>query len=131
MLNKGDYNWFSDLYSVCLKTIDHLNFKLWIFSGHTASFKIGILKVQDFGNFELSPMHEFGALFWHMNIFCLLQFVTTLYRSWLVKGLGTELIPWCTWIWLVPLEIQERGSWCTIWKEQKRNFKLDRYNKTM
>ena len=28
-----------------------------IFSGHTASFKIGVSKVQDFGNFELSPMH--------------------------------------------------------------------------
>ena len=49
-------NRFSDLYLVCLKTIDHLNFKLWIFSGHIASFKIGISKVQDFGNFELSPM---------------------------------------------------------------------------
>ena len=35
----GDNNRFSDLYSVCLKTIDHLNFK---FSGHTASFKIGV-----------------------------------------------------------------------------------------
>ena len=27
-----------------------------MFSGHIASFKIGVLKVQDFGNFELSPM---------------------------------------------------------------------------
>ena len=24
----------------------------------TASFKIGVSKVQDFGNFELSPMHK-------------------------------------------------------------------------
>ena len=47
---------FSDLFSVCLRTIHHLILKLWIFSGHTASFKIEILKVQDFGNFELSPM---------------------------------------------------------------------------
>ena len=46
----------SDLFSVCLRTIDHLILKLWIFSGHTASLKIEILKVQDFGNFELSPM---------------------------------------------------------------------------
>ena len=46
----------SDLYSVCLKTIDHLSFKLGIFSGHVASFQIRVLKVQDFGDFELSPM---------------------------------------------------------------------------
>ena len=29
------------------------------FSGHIASFKIGVLKVQDFGNFELSPKHMY------------------------------------------------------------------------
>ena len=51
MLNSADYYRFSDLYSVCLKTIDHLSFKSWIFSGHTASFKIRVLKVQDFANF--------------------------------------------------------------------------------
>ena len=44
------------VFSVCLKTIDHLNLKLWIFSGHTVSFKIGVSKDQDFGIFELSPM---------------------------------------------------------------------------
>ena len=33
MQNSADYYWFSDLYSACLKTIDHLSF-----------------------NFELSPM---------------------------------------------------------------------------
>ena len=38
-------------------------------SGHIASFKIRMLKVQDFGNFELSPMHMFCACF-----FCLVQF---------------------------------------------------------
>ena len=38
--------------TVCLKTIGRLKFKLWIF----ASFKIWVSKVQDFGNFELSPM---------------------------------------------------------------------------
>ena len=56
MLNKGDCISFSDLFSVCLRTIAHLIVKLWIFNGHTASFKIEISKVQDFGNFELSPM---------------------------------------------------------------------------
>ena len=56
MLNQGDCISFSDLFSVCLKTIDPLSLKLWIFSRHTASFKIEISKVQDFGNFELSPM---------------------------------------------------------------------------
>ena len=49
-------NRFSDLYSLCLKTIYYLNFKLLIFSGHTECFKIGVWKVQDFGKFELSPM---------------------------------------------------------------------------
>ena len=39
-----------------LKTIGHLNLNFWIFSGHIASFKIRVLKFQDFGNFELSPM---------------------------------------------------------------------------
>ena len=56
MLNSGDCISFSDLFSVCLRTNDHLNLKLWIFSGQTASFKIEISKVQDFGNLELSPM---------------------------------------------------------------------------
>ena len=57
MLNEGDYNWFSDLYSVCLKTNNHLNLKLRIVSGLTSSLKIGILKVQEFGIFELKSMH--------------------------------------------------------------------------
>ena len=56
MLNLGHYISSSDLFSVCLRTTDHLNLKLWIFSGHTASFKIEISKVQDFANFKLSPM---------------------------------------------------------------------------
>ena len=55
MLNSADYYRFSDLYPVCLKTIDHLSFKLRIFSGHILIFKIRVLKVQDFGNFELHP----------------------------------------------------------------------------
>ena len=56
MLNEGDCISFSDLFLVCIRTTDYLNLKLWIFSMYTASFKIEILKVQDFGNFELSPM---------------------------------------------------------------------------
>ena len=56
MLNYGDHNSFSDLFIVFLRTIDHLNLKLRIFSGHNASLKNGVLKVQDFENFELSPM---------------------------------------------------------------------------
>ena len=55
MLNEGDYISFSGLFSVCLRTIDHLILKLWIFSGHTASFKIEISKVQDFGNLNFHP----------------------------------------------------------------------------
>ena len=38
-------------------TINHLNLKLWIFSGHIASFKIRVSKVHDFWNLELSPMY--------------------------------------------------------------------------
>ena len=56
ILNKGDNSCFSDLFSVYLKAIDHLNLKLWIFREHIASFKIWVSKVQDFGNFELSLM---------------------------------------------------------------------------
>ena len=48
MLNKEGHNSFSGLFLVCLRIIDHLNLKLWIFSGHTANFKIGDSKVQDF-----------------------------------------------------------------------------------
>ena len=33
-----------------------LNWILWIFSGQIASFKIGVMKVQDFRNFEFSSM---------------------------------------------------------------------------
>ena len=51
MLNKGDYISFSVLFSAYLRTTDHLILKLWIFRGFTASFKIEISKVQDFGNF--------------------------------------------------------------------------------
>ena len=53
MLNSTDYNSFTDLFLSVLKAIDHLLLFCW----HTACFKIQIWKVQDFGNFELSPMH--------------------------------------------------------------------------
>ena len=57
----------SDLFSVCLRTTitDHINLKLWIFIGHTASFKIEIGKVQDLGNYELSPMQS------DLGVYCL------------------------------------------------------------
>ena len=45
MLNQEDYiNSFSDLFSVCQKTIQHLNWKLWIFSGR----KFRILEILNF-----------------------------------------------------------------------------------
>ena len=37
--------------------IDQLNVKLLLFCRHTACLKIWISKFQDFGNFELSPIH--------------------------------------------------------------------------
>ena len=42
MLNWKNYNRFSYLYTVCLKTTNngHLNLKLCVFSGHNVSFKI-------------------------------------------------------------------------------------------
>ena len=40
--HRNNDNSFSDLFVVCLRTIDHLNLKLRIFIGHTASFKIGV-----------------------------------------------------------------------------------------
>ena len=63
MLNSADHYTVSDLYSVCLQTIDHLCFKFRIFSEQIASFKMGVLKVQDFGNFELSTMHTYRMHF--------------------------------------------------------------------
>ena len=35
---------------------------LSLFSGHTPNFKIGVWKVQDFGNFELSSMYMVNIL---------------------------------------------------------------------
>ena len=50
MLNKADFDSFSDSFSDDLNTINHFNMKLLIFR-HPA-----ISEVQDFGNFELSPI---------------------------------------------------------------------------
>ena len=53
MLNSADYYKFSDLlYSVCIKTIDHLSFKFSIFSGHIASFKIRVFRILIILNFH-------------------------------------------------------------------------------
>ena len=62
MLNKGDHSSFSDLFSVFLRTIDRLNSKLRIFSGHTASFKTGVWKVLNVRNFELPPIASLNFL---------------------------------------------------------------------
>ena len=49
MLNKADSDCFSDLFSIPVKTIDHLNYKKkLVFPRHTACLKIGISKVEDF-----------------------------------------------------------------------------------
>ena len=81
---------------VCLRTIDHLNLKLWIFSGHTASFKIGVSKVQDFRNYEFSPMHMHGWKLkiaihfksWHFEIYNLkLKKKLTCYQKLIISNL--------------------------------------------
>ena len=46
---------YSTFISICVKTTDHLNMTLIIFCMPTAYL---ILKVQDFGNLELSPMYK-------------------------------------------------------------------------
>ena len=55
-MNQPDYNSFSDLFSVYLKTHEHRNLKLLMFYMFTTSLKILISKVPDFRNFELSPL---------------------------------------------------------------------------
>ena len=54
MLNQAAYNSFSDQISDYLNTIKHLNLKQFICVGIPQ-----VLIVQDFGNFELSPMIVF------------------------------------------------------------------------
>ena len=48
MLNQGDYNSFSDLFSVFQKTIEHLNLKLWIFSGYTLRLEFRKFRILKF-----------------------------------------------------------------------------------
>ena len=55
----------SDLFSDNLKIFDHSSMKLLIFCRHTASFDIWISEVQNFGNFELSPMFTVYCFFTH------------------------------------------------------------------
>ena len=64
MLNLKNNIRFSYLYTVCLKTIEHLNLKLWIFSGHKASFKIWVSKVQDFGSFVIPLAYKHSSCYW-------------------------------------------------------------------
>ena len=52
----ADYNSFFDLFSVYLKMIDCLDLKLLIFIGKLQVLRYVFQKVEDFGNFELSPM---------------------------------------------------------------------------
>ena len=51
MLNKADYIGFPDIFSVNLKTIDHLNLKIVSVCRQIASVKISIFEVLDFVNF--------------------------------------------------------------------------------
>ena len=55
--------------------------KLWIFSGHTARFKIETSKVQDFRNFELS----------------LIYFKMVVWQKWSLETAKTNLIIHKTW----------------------------------
>ena len=65
MLNKEDHNSFYDLFSVCLRTFDHLNLKLLIFSGHEASFKTGVSKVQDLEILNFHPCNFSSSISEH------------------------------------------------------------------
>ena len=49
------------------KTIYYLNFKLLFVYRHTASLKLWISKVQDLGNFKLSPMEMLHAAFYQSH----------------------------------------------------------------
>ena len=55
-MNLVDSNSFFDLFSDYLKMIDRLDLKLLIFIGILQVLRYVFQKVQDFGNFELSPM---------------------------------------------------------------------------
>ena len=67
MLNSANYYRFSDLYSVCLKWNDHLSFKLWIFSGHIASFESsGFWKFWTFTHVANKPFNPFHAHYFYV-----------------------------------------------------------------
>ena len=54
------------IFSVYLKTIDYLKLEIVDIYRHTANFKIWFSKVQDFGNFELSPVFSLNShLCWY------------------------------------------------------------------
>ena len=55
ILNKADYNSYSDLFSEYLKTIDHLNLELLMFCRHTKSFKILIFTPRIFEVLNFHP----------------------------------------------------------------------------
>ena len=64
ILNKADYNSFSDLFSEYLKPIDHLNLKLLIFCRHTTSFKTLIFKFRILEILNFHPCYySFSELF--------------------------------------------------------------------
>ena len=69
-----DNNNFSNILSVHLIVIDHLSLKLLIHCRYAASFKIWISKVQNFGNFELSPMEI------HVNPFSATENIKYIYN---------------------------------------------------
>ena len=57
MLNYEYYNSFSDFFSDYLNTIIHLNWKIYLFFlGFLQVLRFENSKVQDLGNFELSPI---------------------------------------------------------------------------
>ena len=69
ILNFTDFDSFSDLFSVCLRTIYHLILKLIryiIYLLHVLRFWIS--KIQDFRIFEFSPMQMLYQLLYHQPV---------------------------------------------------------------
>ena len=58
IMNSVDYDRISDLFSVKIKTINIQTCNCDYFEGILQVFKIWVFKVQDFGNYELSPMYN-------------------------------------------------------------------------
>ena len=99
----------SDVFSVCLKTFILLNLKLWIFGEHTACFKIGVLKVQDFGNFELSPMN------WWFPVNPAVLFVHYWCSHWRGLGLPSFLSVHPSFCW--NLELFKLAWWSLVFEQ--------------